>query len=229
MNQTILIEEWRDIKGYEGIYMVSNLGRIKSLVGWNGREYIKRDKLLNPYKQKVGQEYYRSVVKLRKNGKKKDKKVHRLVADAFIPNPENKPNINHKDGNPLNNIVSNLEWCTQQENITHAIETGLRKLKHIPKKELERLYIEQKKSPREIGEMFNVSSSLITNRIKKYNIKKRSYSESKIQYNLTRKFIIKELKTKTQAQLAKEVGCDKSLISHYYKKIKNGEDLYEFS
>lgn len=229
MNNANIVEEWRDIKGYEGNYMVSNLGRVKSLVGWNGHKYIKRDKILNPYKQEVGQGYHRSVVKLHKNGKKKDAKVHRLVADAFIPNPENKPNINHKDGNPLNNIVSNLEWCSQKENVTHAIETGLRNLKHIPKKELERLYIEQKKSPREIGEMFNVSRSLITNRIKKYNIKKRTHSESKIQYNLTRKFIIEELKTKTQAQLAKEVGCDQSLISHYYKKIKNGEDLYEFS
>ena len=135
MNQAILIEEWRDIKGYEGNYMVSNLGRIKSLVGWNGNKYIKRDKILNPYKQKVGQGYCRLLVKLCKNGKKKYGKVHRLVADAFIPNPENKPNINHKDGNPLNNIVNNLEWCTQRENIIHSYEIGLKPTFQISKDE----------------------------------------------------------------------------------------------
>ena len=173
MNQAILIEEWRDIKGYEGSYMVSNLGRIKSLVGWNGYEYIKRDKILNPYKQKVGQEYYRSVVKLHKNGKKKDKKVHRLVADAFIPNPENKPNINHKDGNPLNNIVSNLEWCSQQENITHAIETGLtvRTINTIDRDTMVK-FLNNNYTYDEIAEILGVAKGTVFNYIKKFNIKK---------------------------------------------------------
>lgn len=118
-------EEWKSIKGYEGLYMVSNLGRVKSLCGFNGHEYVKREKILNPYKQKAGKNYYRSVVKLSKDGSRKDFKVHRLVADAFIPNPELKSNINHIDGNPLNNRVDNLEWCTQKENIIHAIDTDL--------------------------------------------------------------------------------------------------------
>ena len=125
MNNVVLEEIWKPIKGYEGYYEVSNLGKIKSLIGWNGQGYIKRVKILNPYKQEASKQYFREVVKLHKNGKNKDHKVHRLVAKAFILKENDKNNVNHLDGNPLNNRVDNLEWCTQQENITHAIETGL--------------------------------------------------------------------------------------------------------
>lgn len=66
-------------------------------------------------------------VSLYNNGVRSTKRVHRLVAEAYIPNPENKPDINHKDGNKLNNDVSNLEWCTKSENMRHAYDTGLAK------------------------------------------------------------------------------------------------------
>lgn len=105
-------EEWRMIPGYEGLYMVSNLGNVKALnYARSGKE-----KLLNPILLKNG--YY--TVNLSKNNMKKQLYVHRLVAQAFIPNPDNLPCINHKDENPANNCVDNLEWCTYGYNINYG-------------------------------------------------------------------------------------------------------------
>lgn len=100
-------EEWRMIPGYEGLYMVSNKGRVKSL------NYMGKGKtVILKLNDCVG---YKDVV-LSKDGIRKHFKVHRLVAMAFIPNPNNLPQVNHKDENPLNNCVDNLEWCTQEYN-----------------------------------------------------------------------------------------------------------------
>ena len=95
-------------------YMISNLGNIISLKG-------KGFRLLNPTLEPIG---YRCV-RLRVNGKYINKRIHQLVAIAFIPNPENKSSVNHIDANKSNNNVTNLEWCTQQENICHAFSLGL--------------------------------------------------------------------------------------------------------
>ena len=106
------MEEWRDIKGYEGLYMVSNLGRVKSLVGSYGRTRIK---ILD---QKPDAHGYKRVA-LYKNGNKEYFKVHRLVAGAFIPNPNNLPCVNHKIDDyehRSDNRVENLEWCTYEYN-----------------------------------------------------------------------------------------------------------------
>ena len=106
-------EEWRDIKGYEGKYQVSNLGRVKSLK--DSKENY-REKILSNSTDKRGY----SNVNLYKNGKRNYFKVHRLVAEAFIPNPNNYPQVNHKDENKTNNCVSNLEWCTHEYNINYG-------------------------------------------------------------------------------------------------------------
>lgn len=112
-------EEWKDIKGYENYYQISNLGRIKSLIWFNGHEYIHREKILKPQNNKY------LTVRLAKNKKIKQYTIHRLVAIHFIENKENKPYVNHIDGNKYNNRANNLEWCTAKENTNHAYKNGL--------------------------------------------------------------------------------------------------------
>lgn len=107
----IINEEWKPVKGFEGLYEISNLGRVKSL--WYGREKIlKPEKILG---------YLRVV--LCRNGKKKKLFVHRLVAIAFLPNPKGLPEVNHKDENPSNCVVSNLEWCDRRYNVNYGTGT----------------------------------------------------------------------------------------------------------
>ena len=110
-------ELWRDIEGYEGLYQVSNLGRVMSYA----RKGNWKNRILNGSFDKNGY----ILVLLYKNNKTQCKKVHRLVAQAFIPNIENKPQVNHIDGNKENNNVNNLEWVTNKENSIHAWKTGL--------------------------------------------------------------------------------------------------------
>lgn len=111
-------EIWKDIKGYEGKYQVSNLGRVKSLKRY--KRYGNTIKLYEDIILKQGKVYNYSIVNLCKNKTIKNFRVHRLVAQAFIPNPQNKQQVNHIDGNRQNNNVKNLEWCTSKENITHS-------------------------------------------------------------------------------------------------------------
>lgn len=104
-------EKWKDIKDYEGLYQVSNCGRIKSLINNNFKYKHKKEIILKQY-LRTG---YMNVILYDFNGKPKTKRVNRLVAQTFIPNTENKPTVNHKDENKLNNCVDNLEWATMQE------------------------------------------------------------------------------------------------------------------
>ena len=103
-------EVWKDILGYEGVYQVSNLGRVRSLSRKGTKS--KDTYILKIQKYKTGYLY----VNLCKSNKRRKWKIHRLVAIAFIPNPSNLLYINHKDENPTNNCVENLEWCTQDYN-----------------------------------------------------------------------------------------------------------------
>ena len=107
-----MTEIWKDVVGYEGLYEVSSLGRVKS---------VKRNKILS---QKHNWDGYLRI-QLWRNNKNKYVSIHRLVAEAFIENPNTKPFINHIDGNKQNNKVDNLEWCTQKENIKHAFDNVL--------------------------------------------------------------------------------------------------------
>lgn len=113
-------EIWRDIKGYEGLYQVSNLGNVKRLKG----KWVKKERLI---KQRTTSTYDYYSVHLSNHQKKRNVFVHRLVAQAFVKNPKNKPIINHIDGNKLNNKAENLEWCTYKENSKKAYELGLNK------------------------------------------------------------------------------------------------------
>lgn len=158
---------WKEIQGYEGLYEVSDTGIVRSLdrircgrVGGyiKGQEIKPRDNIANYL-----------VVDLCKEGNKRIHRVHRLVANAFIPNPLNKPEVNHKDGDRHNNNVENLEWCTHQENIQHAFSTGLYKGKGTSKLTQEECdYIREayKKYDRDFGcgglaRRFGVDASII--------------------------------------------------------------------
>ena len=163
MKKEYLFEIWKDIKGYEGYYQVSNYGRVKSLdryVEYNtGYMYLKKGKILNLCKYSNG--YY--FVNLSKDNVQKQIMVHRLVAQAFIPNPHNYPCVNHKDENKQNNFVwvnddgtvdlekSNLEWCTAKYNCNYGSRndkmldnrSGMFRRKIVLKYDLEGNYIEE--------------------------------------------------------------------------------------
>ena len=127
-----MIEEWRPVVGYEGLYEVSNTGQIRSFDRYvkysNGRIHLHKGKVLSPIKDKDG--YLQ--VNLCYNGKIHQIKVHRIVAQAFIPNPNNLPQVNHKDEDKTNNSVDNLEWCTVKYNNNYgsrkdkAIDTAIK-------------------------------------------------------------------------------------------------------
>lgn len=120
MNLIYMNEIWKDIEGYEGLYQVSNLGNIKSFC--NNKTIILKQTNICKYGHKK--------VTLCKNGVKKVMTVHRLVAKAFIPNPDNKPEIDHIDTNPSNNRVDNLRWVTSKENTNNPL-TKIKQNRHI--------------------------------------------------------------------------------------------------
>lgn len=103
------MEEWKNVIGYEGLYEVSSIGNVRN---------VRRNTLL---KLSKNQGYIQ--VHLYKNGIRKGFKVHRLVAEAFLSNPDNLPEVNHKDGNPINNSVNNLEWCDHKYNVNYGHRT----------------------------------------------------------------------------------------------------------
>lgn len=133
------MEIWKDVKGYEGIYKISDYGSLKS-----NKNYKKAS--VNKYG------YYQTT--LYKNGKKRNALVHRLVAEAFLPNPNNKPTINHKDGNKLNNRVDNLEWATNKEQTNHSINVLGNKSVISDKCRKRQIELHQRKVKRSDGMVF---------------------------------------------------------------------------
>lgn len=125
-------EIWREHPYYNGIYLISNMGRVKSVDQIvpckSGATRVHKGKELKQFKNERG---YLCVV-ITKGKKSKIKKVHRLVAETFIDNPQCKPQVNHIDCNKQNNNVTNLEWCTNAENMFHASKNGLVSKNHFP-------------------------------------------------------------------------------------------------
>ena len=155
------MEKWKLIKDYKGLYKVSSLGRIKSL-----SRKTTNGGILKQNKSR----FYLSVC-LSKEGYLRTFSVHRLVAKHFIPNPKDKPYVNHKDGNKFNNKVENLEWTTPSENKIHAVKNGftysLRGEKHWASKLTEKQVIKMRiergnKKLREIAKEYNMSIQAVS-------------------------------------------------------------------
>lgn len=137
----IIVEKWVNIAGFEDLYQVSNFGRVRSIthrqsyIDTSGKQYnrLRKGSILKPapMTKKNGKGYL--SVTLYRNGEKKTMSVHKLVAQHFIPNPNNLPQINHKDEDVLNNRVDNLEWCTCSYNINYGT-ANLRRSKTLSKK-----------------------------------------------------------------------------------------------
>lgn len=165
------MEKWKWIKNYTGYYKVSNYGRVISFHGPKPKILSNRDN---------GKGYF--IVSLYKNGNCKNKRINRLVAEHFIPNPETKPEVNHIDGDKANNHVENLEWVTRSENRQHAIKNNLWK-SHFTKnngeshpdskltkndvKKIRDLYENGDYTQKELGKMYDVYPSTI-GRITRY-------------------------------------------------------------
>lgn len=161
-----MTEIWKDIEGYEGKYQISNLGNVKSIfrVVKSGVKHtttrIYEEKIM---KQSLNRKGY-CIISLYSNNGLKNNIVHRLVANAFIPNPHNLPQVNHKDENKLNNTVENLEWCDAKYNNNY----GSRNLKHsksksekIIQKDLNGKFIKEWESATEVERQLGYDASSI--------------------------------------------------------------------
>ena len=157
-------EIWKDVIGYEKYFMISNFGDV-----WSKRTNI----ILVPTATKAGYNTISTRLFGRWGGAKVIR-IHRMVAEAFIKNPENKPYVNHLDGNKKNNNVCNLEWCTAKENSIHAYKTGLAKvgsgannpgatLTWEQVEEIRKNYKENKETHKTIAERYGVERTCITN------------------------------------------------------------------
>lgn len=163
------MEIWADVKGYEGLYLISTYGNCKTTNYRPGYGRIPEDindimKIENPDNH---QGY--CTIKLSKNGKKRTARIHRLVAEAFIPNPNNYPCVNHIDGNKLNNNVNNLEWCTEKQNMEHAAKFNLvnrGKQQYVKQLTLDGKLIKIHKSIREASRETNICRDSITKCLK---------------------------------------------------------------
>lgn len=185
------IDVWKDVIGYEGLYQVSNLGNVRSLdreIAPNNRvPYWRKGKICKQSKSNLGY----MTVGFTVNNVKVSKYVHRLVAEAFIDNINDYPQVNHIDGDKTNNRVDNLEWCTNSQNHTHASKNGLNKL-HLHRVaysgekngrslltkeqvlEIKQKYIPYKYSAKKLAKEYNVSESCITHILNNTSWKKIS-------------------------------------------------------
>ena len=172
-------EVWKDVVGYKGLYQVSNFGNVKSLDRIvnkpNGVSYLRKGKICTQSKSNLGY----MTVGFTVNNKKVNKYVHRLVAEAFITNMNDYPQVNHIDCDKTNNRMYNLEWCTNSQNHIHASKNGLNKL-HLHRVaysgeengrslltkeqvlEIKQKYIPYKYSAKKLSKEYNISESCIT-------------------------------------------------------------------
>lgn len=205
---------WKPVVPYGNLYEISSDGNVKSLIN---NKILKQSLTTTGYKK----------VELYKDGKKKSRRVHRLVAVAFISNPCKFPMINHKDGNPLNNRKENLEWCDQKMNVQHAYETGLRPSNLYKYKEnLIKEYTQTDISLRALAKKYGVSPKSLSKLLNKNKVRVRSIGESNNIYKIDREEMAEMFKEgKNNVEIAKHFKTNKSLIAVYRNKYKKGELL----
>lgn len=200
-------EEWKDVEGYESLYQVSNLGRVKSLEKHFLRAY--KDsyrtrtipaKILKPFPTRTGY----LLVKLTQNKTAKCFQVHRLVANAFIPNPQHKPQVNHINGVKTDNYISNLEWVTAQENTFHknhilGFKFSEETKENMRKKKLGISLNEQTR--KKMSEAHKGKTPVNAKKVKCINTGKiyNSAREASLSLNLNKNAVSKAIKRKTKA------------------------------
>jgi hypothetical protein len=221
-----MLEIWKPVVGFEEFYEVSNCGNVRSKdrLVWRGKSYYKKPGI--EMRKSPTTTGYWKIRLTDKNGLGKDHKVHRLVAAAFIPNPEGKPFINHIDGNPLNNHVSNLEWCTQSENMYHAYRTGLRKTNfHKYKNDIIREYSNNPDiGIRELSLKYKCSHASITKTLRAKGIEIKPNNKVRDKYKIDRKELVFEFESGlSNKEIAKKHNTNSTLIATYRYKYKKGE------
>lgn len=161
-------EIWKDIPEFEGLYQVSNLGRVKSLkrtiITSNGKKVTYKPKYLSILEHYKGYLYTRIQYK----NNQKSFYIHRLVAQAFIPNPNNLPEVNHIDGDKTNNCVENLEWCNDTENKEHAknnnlLAVGKNCCRKMTKEDVINVRSIKDKTIKELAKMYDISITSMSN------------------------------------------------------------------
>ncbi len=212
-------EVWKPIKGYEGLYQISNLGKVRSLdkrVPTKGGTRVIKGKIL---KGKISKQGYLQMGITNNNNYRTNKYVHRLVAEAFIPNINHKKEVNHIDGNKTNNRVDNLEWVSRKENMQHASNKNLIPNKlNLDESKIIDLYVNKNMTVKEISKVLGIYQGTVSKRLKKNNIKIKKIEEIANKYHLEDYGIEEQLKYKSQCQIAKEIGCTQGAIQSYIRR-----------
>lgn len=208
-------EVWKNIDGYDH-YQVSSFGNVRSLPRYvyeiGGKRRMKKGIILAQSNTSTG---YKKVELVDELGNKKSYKVHRLVAQAFIPNYEDKPNINHKDTNPHNNNVSNLEWCTQKENVEHSINVGNKKYARdfIDHNELIHDYLNGMGTS-DIAAKHNTCKTVVYGILKQHSIERKSQSECRDKYKIDLDRLLTDIRRGMKNhELAKKYNCSLDIIA----------------
>ena len=212
------VEEWREVVGYEGLYKISSKGRVKSYQGRHNKpKILKMSTTTTGYKK----------IELTKNKRKKSLKVHRLVAEAFLPNEENKPYVNHIDNNPLNNDVMNLEWCTQKENMVHSAIYGNHKSFAWENKDRVVSKYKAGTSLSTLAHKYGCGNvQTIKNVLTRENIKIRTRSEQKMKYKYSRvEMVSLFVNGARNVDIAKQLGIPRQLVNTYKYKWRKGEKI----
>lgn len=214
-------EIWKPIKGYEGIYEVSNYGRVKSVF----LTFTEKNGKVRSHKPRIITQHFSTTgclhVDLFKNASKKTFKVHRLVGFAFIPCDRDDYVINHKDCNPLNNHVDNLEWTTQLGNVLHAVENHRNHRYYYPDKERAIELYKMGHSAREIAEELNVPKASIQHVMHKAGLSRKTYPRK------SKYMELEELKSLIQSgmsnqEISETYNIPKEYIATRRYQIKKG-------